>query len=81
MNGVKVLYGFVHECKQESDDMTDHIIMCELLDNNNFKYSIRSFRKGLLEIVARRIRTGRELNALLEKQAEGIVSFAELCEL
>ena len=81
VNGVKVIYGFVHECKQESDDMSDHIIMCELYDKNNFKYTIRSFRKGLLEIVASRIRTSRELNALLEKQAEGIVSFAELCEL
>ena len=81
VNGVQVLYGFGHECKQESDSPTDHIIMCELLDQNNFKYTIRSFRKGLLEIVASRIRTGKELKALLEKQATGIISFTELCEM
>jgi hypothetical protein len=81
VNGVKVLYGFGHECKQQSDDPTDHIIMCEMLDKDNFKYTIRSFRKGLLEIAASRIRTGKELNALLEKQAKGIVSFTDLYEL
>jgi hypothetical protein len=81
VNGVRVLYGFGHECKQESDSPTDHIIMCELFDHDNFKYTIRSFRKGMLEIVAKRIRTGKELNALLEKQVKGIVSFTELYEL
>ena len=55
--------------------------MCEMFDKDNFKYTIRSFRKGLLEIVAKRIRTSKELNALLKKQAAGIASFAELCEL
>jgi hypothetical protein len=81
VNGVKVLYGFGHECKQESDDPTDHIIICELFDRDNFKYTIRSFRKGLLEIVANRIRTSKELNVLMEKQVKGIVSFKELFEL
>ncbi len=81
VNGVQVLYGFGHECKQESDDPTDHIIMCELIDQDNFKYTIRSFRKGLLEINASRIRTSKELSELLEKQAKGIIPFAELCEL
>ena len=81
VNGIKVLYGFAHECKQESDETTDHIIMCEMFDQDNFKYTIRSFRKGLLEIVSSRIRTGKELNALLEKQVKGIISFSELCEL
>ena len=78
VDGITVIYGFGHECKQECDDPTDHIIKCELYDHNNFKYTISSFRKGLLEIVARRIRTGNELNALLEKQAKTAVSFAEL---
>lgn len=70
VDGITVLYGFGHECKQESDDLTDHILMCELYDQDNFKYTIRSFRKGLLEIVFSRIRTSTELNKLLEKQAE-----------
>jgi hypothetical protein len=81
VDGITVIYGFGHECKQECDDLTDHIIKCELYDQNNFKYTISSFRKGLLEIVARRIRTGKELNALLEKQASTTVSFVELLQI
>jgi len=80
-NEITILYGFIHECKQETDDITDHIIMCELFDQDNFRYTIQSFRKGLLEIVATRIRTAKELNELLEKQADTTISFAELCEL
>ena len=78
VNGITVLFGFGHECKQESDDPTDHIVMCEIYDHDNFKYTIRSFRKGLTEIVARRIRTGNELNELLKKQAQKIISFTEI---
>jgi hypothetical protein len=81
VNGVTVLHGSLHECKQETDDPTDHSAICEIYDQANFKYTISSFRKGLVEIVARRIRTAKELNTLLEKQAETIVSFAELCGL
>jgi hypothetical protein len=81
VNDIQVLYGYCHECKQESDDPTDHIIMCELLDNNNFRYNIQSFRKGTLEIIARRIRTAKELNYLLEKQAKRAVSFQELLRM
>lgn len=78
VNGVTVLYGSLHECKQESDDPTDHIAMCELFDQDNFRYTNRSFRKGILEIVARRIRTGNELNVLLEEQAKTAISFSEI---
>jgi hypothetical protein len=81
VNGLTVLYGFMHECKQEVDDPTDHVVMCDMFDQDNFKFTIRSFRKGLLEIVARRIRTGRELNALLDVQAGTVVSFAEICRI
>ena len=81
IEGVTVLHGVLHECKQESDDPTDHIAMCEIYDHYNFKYTIQSFRKGLVEIVASRIRTGKELNALLEKQAQIVVSFAEICKI
>ena len=81
INEVTVIYGFCHECKQESDDPTDHIVMCEILDQDNFKYTIRSFRKGILEIAARRIRTARELNSMLEKQAGSAISFPELLRL
>jgi len=81
IDGVTVLHGSLHECKQESDDPTDHIAMCEMYDQDNFKYSTRSFRKGLVEIVARRIRTAKELNELLEKQAHTVVSFNEISEM
>lgn len=77
INGITVLYGFGHECKQETDDATDHIVQCEMFDQDNFKYSIQSFRKGLVEISAKRIRTGKELNALLGKQAKTVPGFME----
>jgi hypothetical protein len=66
VNGVTILHGSLHECKQESDDPTDHIATCEMYDQDNFKYTIQSFRKGLVEIMARRIRTAEELNKLLK---------------
>ena len=78
VNGMNVIYGFCHECKQESDDPTDHIVMFELFDNDNFRYTLQSFRKGILEIVARRIRTAKELNSMLEKQAHTALNFSEL---
>ena len=81
VNGITVLFGFVHECKQESDDPTDHIAMCEMYDQDNFKYTIRSFRKGLTEIIASRIRTSKELNELLKKQAGPVISFSEISSL
>jgi hypothetical protein len=71
----------LHECKQEGDDPTEHITLCEIYNNDNFKYTIRSFRKGVLEIEARRIRTGKELNMLLEKQTKTALSFVELCKI
>jgi hypothetical protein len=81
VNGISVLYGFCHECKQESDDPVDHIVKCEILDKDSFRYTLQSFRKGILEIVARRIRTAKELNVLLEKQADTATSFSELLML
>jgi hypothetical protein len=80
-DGMTVLYGHCHESKQETDDRTDHIIMCEMFDQDNFKYTMRSFRKGLTEIVAKRIRTGKELKALLDKQVHKTMSFYELIKL
>ncbi len=81
INNVTVIYGFGHECKQETDDPTEHIVRCEMFDQDNFRYSIQSFRKGLVEIDARRIRTAKELNTLLEKQADTVISFTKLYEL
>lgn len=66
VNGVNFLYGFGHECKQESDDLTNHIISCEMTDQDNFKYTLRSFKKGTIEIQAKRIRTGKELKMTME---------------
>jgi hypothetical protein len=68
VEGLTVLHGFIHECKQEGDDPTSHVIKCEMFDKNNFKYTISSFRKGLTEIVARRLKTSDELRILMEKQ-------------
>ena len=81
LNGISVLYGFCHECKQECDDPTDHIIRCEILDSDSFRYTLQSFRKGILEIAASRIRTAKELNALLKKQADSAIGFSELLRL
>ena len=81
VDGIRVIYGFGHECKQECDDPTDHILKCELLDQDNFKYTVRSFRKGLLEIAFSRRRTGSELNDLLGKQTDTAIGFDELFEL
>jgi hypothetical protein len=69
IGGLTVLHGFIHECKQEGDDPTEHIIKCEMFDINNFKYTISSFRKGLTEIVARRLKTAAELKIIMKKQA------------
>ena len=81
VNGVIILHGSLHECKQETDDPTNHIARIEIYDHDNFKYTIQSSRKGLVEIVATRIRTAEELNALLQKQADTTLSFEEVCEL
>lgn len=78
VNGITILYGFGHECKQETDDPTDHIVMCEMFDHDNFKYTIQSFRKGTTEIVAQRLQTDEELNTMLENQTQTIRSIKEL---
>ena len=67
VEGITVLHGFIHECKQEGDDPTTHVAKCEMFDQNNFKYTINSFRKGLTEIVARRIKTAEELKKSMKK--------------
>ena len=65
VNNITSIYGFCNECKQESDDLTNHIILCEMLDQDHFKYTINSFKKGLVEIKARRVRTAEELKNLM----------------
>ena len=81
VNGLTIIYGFGHEGKQECDDRTDHILMCKMIDQDHFNYTIRSFRKGLLEIAFKRIRSGNELNILLGKQADKAISFEEMLGL
>jgi len=44
--------------------------MCELKNKNNFKYTILSYRKGILEMVAKRNETPDEMNKIAEKQVE-----------
>ncbi|MBK9528478.1 MAG: hypothetical protein IPO41_09215 [Acidobacteria bacterium] len=61
INGVTVLYGTVHVCEKEGDDPADYIAMCELLDQDNFRYTIQSYQKGIVEIVANRVTTGEAL--------------------
>jgi len=75
VNGVTILHGSLHECKQGCDDPTDHIASCEIYDHDHFKYTIQSYRKGITEIEARRVRTGKELNELMAKQAEKVPDF------
>jgi len=70
VDGITIIYGIGHECKQETDDPTEHIVMCELNDQDHFRYTIRSFRKGLIEIEASRIRSATELKTLIEMQLE-----------
>jgi hypothetical protein len=81
VNGIRILYGSLHECKQEGDDPTNHIVLCEMFDHDHFRYTVQSFRKGVLEIEARRIRSGEELNAILKRQAVSAVSLAELSKI
>ena len=68
VNKITSIYGFCNECKQESDDVTYHIISCEMTDQNHFKYTINSFKKGLVEIEAKRIRTAEDLKKLMVNQ-------------
>lgn len=70
VNGVKTIYGFGNECKQETSDITDHILKCEIFDQDNFKYTLKSFRKGLIEINCKRTRTSANLNDLMKKQID-----------
>lgn len=65
VDGKTTIYGAVHECKQENDDITNHIIKCEIFDQDNFKYTIQSYRKGLTEIFAKRINSASELKEKL----------------
>jgi hypothetical protein len=81
IDNVTNLYGICHECKQENSDPVDSIALCELYDKDNFRLTLMSFRRGLLEIVARRIRTGEELNKLLKNQSEGVLGISELYNL
>jgi hypothetical protein len=81
VDGVTTIYGSLHECKQETDDPTDHIAICEIYDKDNFKYTLQSHRKGVIEIAARRIRTGKELKELLEKQAYKVIRFLDLSKI
>ena len=74
--GKNILYGYGHECKQESDGTTDHILKCEMLDQDNFKYSLRSFKKGLIEIHAKRTRTAEELELLMKSDGVKSKSFS-----
>lgn len=80
VNGKTVIYGFCTECKQESDDPTNHIVLCEILDQDHFKYSIQSFRKGLVEIEARRIRTAENLKSLMKQQDNAIELFTDILQ-
>lgn len=80
INGVTSIFGFGHECKQESDSPTNHIISCEMTDQNNFKYTIQSFRKGIVEIKARRIRTAKALKRLMKEEVKGMMPFSDVVE-
>ncbi|MGB5262315.1 MAG: hypothetical protein WBN28_01865 [Lutimonas sp.] len=80
IDGKTVLYGSLHECKQESDDCTEHIVKCIIKDEDNFKYTIQSFRKGIVEIEVKRVRTSKELKKLMEDQTIGIKPYSNINE-
>lgn len=80
IDGITILYGSVHECKQEGDDPTDHIAMCHIYDNDNFKYTIQSDRKGILEIDFNRVRTASELTSILKEQVKTAKSFSGIAD-
>jgi hypothetical protein len=70
INGNTVLYGYFRERNTEGELPTEHIAMCELLDQENFKYTILSYRKGILEMSAKRtIPAVDEMSVLTEKHA------------
>jgi len=81
INGITTVYGFGQETKQETDDLTDHILMMEMIDKDNFKYTIRSFRKGHVEILFKRIKTSEVLSELIKNQVKKVISFEELIDL
>jgi len=68
INNVKVLYGIVHECKQESETPTDHTIFCEMFNLNTFKFTMNSFEKGVIELKAKRLKTAKALHAIMKDQ-------------
>ena len=70
VNGITVLYGSLRERTTEYGLPTEHIAMCELNDQNNFKYTILSYRKGILEMIAKRTCTETEMIAFSDKQVE-----------
>lgn len=76
INGATVLYGTVHVCEKEGDDPADYIAMCELLDEDNFRYTIQSYRKGIVEIVASRVEK-TELTELDETRTQGSAKTVE----
>lgn len=77
VNGITVLYGSLRERTAEGGLPTEHIAMCELKDENNFKYTILSYRKGILEMVAKRTGTVREINVIQAKRDETVISHIE----
>jgi hypothetical protein len=62
VNGIPVLFGFLRERTNDSKLPTEYIAMCELSNQNSFKYTILSYRKGILEINA--IRTGKAVDRM-----------------
>lgn len=77
VNGITVLYGSLRERTTDGGLPTEHIAMCELKDENNFKYTILSYRKGILEMVAKRTGTVREINVIQAKRDETVISHIE----
>ncbi|MGB3675173.1 MAG: hypothetical protein WA988_12090 [Candidatus Nanopelagicales bacterium] len=57
MNGIDVLFGFIHECDMKDDDPAEHIALCELYDVNKFKFTSQSYKSGIMEVIAKRSQT------------------------
>jgi hypothetical protein len=68
VNGITVLYGSLRERTTDGGLPTEYIAMCELTNRDNFKYTTLSYRKGILEMVAKRTGTIHEMDTITDKQ-------------
>lgn len=70
VNGNTVLYGYLLERLPEGGFPNEYIAMCELQDQNSFKYTILSYRKGILEMFAKRTGGHVVMNSMAKEEEQ-----------